>query len=179
MSAKAKKKPRRFPVLQDRFVYLALILASVLIRLPFLRAFDLVAYDGTYYINQARAFWGAAHTAGAFPVGYPALIALLLPLVPDSVRAAQVVSFAASLGSVCLLYALGKKVASRAPAFLAGLLLALTPLFVRFSMMTMSESLCIFWTLLGMFFFASRKDRSFGLSMGMAAITRPEVLGVF
>ncbi|UCG51775.1 MAG: glycosyltransferase family 39 protein, partial [Candidatus Latescibacterota bacterium] len=174
MAKKAKKKVKQRWIPPDWFVYLLLLLVSVLVRLPFLGTFDLVAYDGVYYINQAKGFLGNPHLGGAFPIGYPVFIALLLPVVGDGVRAAQIISFAAGVGTLFVFFALGKRLVSKNLAIIVSFVLALTPIFIRLSMMTLSESIFVFWLFLGLLFFYLRKDLSFGLSMGMAAITRPE-----
>ena len=44
--------------------------------------------------------------------------------------------------------------------------------------MTLSESIYIFWTLLAILFFIKNKDLLLGLSLGLAAITRPEALAL-
>lgn len=162
----------------DIYAYGLLVAVSVLIRIPFLRAYDLVSYDGTYYVNQAKALLGNAEFANGFPIGYPLVAAAASLLIGDGVRAAQLVSFLAGIGSLLLFYVLAKHFVQRRHALIAALILAVTPLFVRLSLMTMSESLYIFWLVLGLLMFAQGKDVAFGLFMGMAAITRPEALGV-
>jgi len=164
---------------RDRFVYLGLLALGVLVRAPFLRAFDLVAYDGTHYINQAASMVGSSPAGGAFPIGYPAMIALLLRAVGDGVRSAQIVSVLGGIGSVWVLFALGKRLVSRPFAMIAATAFSLTPLFIRLSLMTLAESIFVFWVLLGFYLFERGKSLLFGLSMGMAAITRPEALGIF
>ena len=98
---------------KDWYVYVILFGISVLVRAPFLDAFDLVAYDGTYYINQAKGLLGSPHLSGAFPIGYPIFIAVLLPVVGDGVRAAQIISFAAGIGTLFVFFLLGKRLVSR------------------------------------------------------------------
>ncbi len=177
---KSKKKTATiFPSLRDRYVYLILIALSIAVRIPFLKSFDLVSYDGTYYIRQAESILAGAYRSGVFPIGYPAFIALFIPLVRDGVRAAQVVSALAGFGSLIVFYMLCGIYIKRSYAFIAGLVLACTPLFVRFSTTTMSESIYLFWILLGLLIFSRERDMPFGLSMGMAAVMRPEALGVF
>jgi hypothetical protein len=156
-----------------------LVLAGVLVRIPFLKSFDLVSYDGTYYINHARSFFDNAFSASGFPVGYPVSIALLLPILRDGVRAAQAVSLLAGLGSVVMLYLLCRRFVERRHAVLACLLLAITPLFIRLSMMTMSESLYILLLLGGLLLYAKERDLLAGLLFGAAACTRPEAIGIF
>ncbi|NIM18788.1 MAG: phospholipid carrier-dependent glycosyltransferase [Candidatus Latescibacteria bacterium] len=162
----------------DFWSYLLLFIAIILTRIPFLRNFDLVSYDGTYYINQAKSLFRASESARAFPIGYPASIAAFLPIINDAVRAAQVVSFIASVGSVVLIYRVGRIFLSKHHAFLCALLLAITPLFIRFSLNTMSESLYIFFILLTVYFFAKGKDSLTGIALGLATITRPEALAI-
>jgi hypothetical protein len=101
MVSKPIKKTQKKISFSEPVVFVSLLLVGVLARIPFLKNFDLVAYDGTYYINQAKSFLGQSAATGSFPIGYPALIALFLPVVRDGVRAAQVVSVLAGIGSVC------------------------------------------------------------------------------
>ncbi|UCH84245.1 MAG: glycosyltransferase family 39 protein, partial [Candidatus Latescibacterota bacterium] len=157
MAKRTTKKTSLTARIGDWYVYVILFVVSVLVRIPFLDAFDLVSYDGTYYINQAKGFLGSPHLSGGFPIGYPVFIAALLPIVGDGVRAAQIISFMAGIGSLFVFYALGKRLVSRRLVVVAVLVLAVTPLFVRLSLMTMSESLFIFWLLLGLLFFAAHK----------------------
>jgi hypothetical protein len=178
MKNKKKAAPRKPLELRDRHVYALLVVVSILIRIPFLRNFDLVTYDGTYYVNHANTILGALDRPSAFPIGYPAFIALFIPLIRDGVRAAQTVSFLAGLGSLLVFYSLAKRFVRRSHALLGALILALTPLFISLSMMTMSESIYLLWLLLGMFFYAKESDLPAGLFMGLAAITRPEALGI-
>ncbi len=157
---------------------LGLVAATILIRIPFLESFDLVTYDGTFYINIARSILAGSYRSSVFPIGYPALIAAFIPLIGDGVRAAQAVSVLAGIGSVLIFYVLCRRFAGRSRAFLAGLIFAVTPLFIRLSTTTLSESTYVFWVLLGLLFFARKKELPAGLGLGMAAITRPEAIGI-
>ena len=74
-----KKKNISLARVKDWYVYVILFGISVLVRAPFFDAFDHVAYDGTYYINQAKGLLGSPHLSGAFPIGYPIFIAILAP----------------------------------------------------------------------------------------------------
>lgn len=179
MAKKMKSTSENRRYLRDAYVYILLAATSILVRIPFLGSFDLVSYDGTYYINHARSFFNGAFNASGFPIGYPAAIALFLPLVRNGVRAAQAVSLLAGLGSLLVFYALCKQFVKRPYAVLASFLLALTPLFIRLTMMTMSESLYVFCLLAGLLLFVKNKYIYSGLLLGAAAITRPEALGVF
>ncbi|MBN1886047.1 MAG: PD40 domain-containing protein [Candidatus Krumholzibacteriota bacterium] len=162
----------------DRRACIALAAIALAARIPFLDAFDLVTNDGVSYIGQARALAHGALKASVFPVGYPALVALLLPIVRDGVRAAQAVAALAGAGAVIVFFLLCRRWLSRTHAFTAAIVLAITPLFVRLSSMTMSETAYLFWILFGLLLFAKERDLSAGLVFGIAAITRPEALAI-
>jgi 4-amino-4-deoxy-L-arabinose transferase-like glycosyltransferase len=176
---KKKKKPRKPRTVRELYFYIALAAVAILVRVPFLGTFDLVTYDGTYYINHARSFFDGAYSRSGFPIGYPAAVALFLPFVRNGVRSAQAVSLLAGLGSLIVFYALCRRFVERRHALIAGLFLALTPLFIRLSTITMSESLYVFCVLAGLLLFVKEKHLYSGLLFGVAAITRPEALGVF
>ena len=164
--------------LRDRYVYVLLVAVSILVRLPFLKTYDMVSYDGTYYVNHARTILGAMDRPSGFPIGYPIFIALFIPIIRDGVRAAQTVSLLAGLGSLIVFYSLAKRFVHRGYALAGALILAVTPLFISLSMTTMSESIYVLWLLLGLFSYSKEKYLLSGLFMGFAAITRPEALGV-
>ncbi|MFQ5512506.1 MAG: glycosyltransferase family 39 protein [Candidatus Krumholzibacteriia bacterium] len=179
METEPAPTPRRY--LRDRHVHLILIVLGMATRLPFMRAFDLVTFDGTYYITTARALMQGSLHGVSFPVGYPLLVGLFLPLIGDGVRAAQAVSFISGIGSLLVLYALARHFVGRKSALLCSVLLALNPLAIRYSMLSMSESLYIFMVLLGLWLFSKKtwaRTALAGLAMGYAAITRPEAVPI-
>jgi TolB protein len=155
-----------------------LVLAGAAVRLPLLGRFDLVSYDGTFYISQARALWSHGPPAGGFPLGYPLLISLFLPLAGEGVRAAQVVSLLAGLVAPCVLYLLAERFVSRRLAFYCALVFAASPLFVRLSLETFSESAYTLWMLLALLFYAQNRNLAAGAAGGLAAITRPEMVAI-
>lgn len=165
--------------IKDWHVAVILAVVSVLSRIPFLDTFNVVAHDGTYYLNQARALLRAEVAGGSFPVGYPATVALFQLVLRNTALAGQAVSFVASVGAAIVIFHLARHYVSRANAFLCAMVLALNPLFIRLSLMTLSESLYIFWLLLGLLMGVRRHALRFGVTMGLATITRPESLAVF
>lgn len=158
----------------------ALLLAvSALIRIPFFGNYSLVTYDGTHYLNQARHFFSTTTSWGSFPIGYPMLSAIVGFVVRDIVLAGRIVSLLAGLGSITVMYFLARLYTGRPVAFLSALSLSVTPLLIRYSETTMSEALYLFALLFGLLLYARRRMFPAGLSLGFAAITRPEVLGIF
>jgi len=172
------KPPGLVDARRDVLAYAALLALGILVRAPFLGAFDLVSHDGTYYIAQARALLHGHLGGGAFPPGYPAAVALFMTVIGDDVRAAQVVSVLAGLAATLLIYLMGRERFGRGAAWICAAVAATTPLFVRLSLMTMSEALYV--ALLTGALLAALRSRagSAGLLAGLAAATRPEALAV-
>ncbi len=161
----------------DRTLRIALAVFVLLTRLPLLVRADFVSYDGTYYINQAKALLHGSLSGGAFPIGYPILIAPVLAIVRDGVLAAALVSLFASIGSVLVFDALCRRTQSRELSLLAAVIFAITPLFMRVSVLSAPESVYTFWVLLSLHQLDRRLWAS-GLLIGMAAATRPEAVAI-
>jgi TolB protein len=51
--------------------------------------------------------------------------------------------------------------------------------FIRYSLLSLSESSYVFWVLLSLFMYYRNRHIAFGLAAGMAAITRPEAMVIF
>lgn len=168
---------RRLRDPSDRTIGVALAVLTLAVRLPLLVRADFVSYDGTYYINQAKSLLAGSLGGGSFPIGYPLLIAPVLAVVRDGVLAGALVSLLASVGSVLVFEALCRRHMRRSLSLLAALVFAITPLFMRVSVLTVSESAYTFWVLLSLLHF-DRRPWASGLSIGMAAATRPEAIAI-
>jgi TolB protein len=169
----------RIAALKDVYIHIILAVVTVLVRLPVWKTLhQLVSYDGTFYLGQAKALFSGRKMPGEFPIGYPAFVGLFDVVFPDTVVAGQVVSLLASVGAVIALYLLARHFLRKDLALLCALLFAVNPLFIRYSLMTMSEALYIFWVLVGLLFFVREKYLWFGLTIGIAAITRPEAAAI-
>ena len=155
-----------------------LILITIAVRVPFWRTFDLVTFDGAFYINQAKALLHFDLGGGVFSIGYPLVIAPVMLLVRDGVLAARLVAFLATIGSVLLLYALCKRYTSRLLAFVAATALSVSPLFILISLLSNAEAVVVFWLLLGVVLYERWRATRSGLALGMAAATRPEALAI-
>ncbi len=170
------KRARRIEP-SERTTRIALVVLTFAVRLPLLLQADFVSYDGTYYIRQAQALLHGSLAGGAFPIGYPLLIAPLLAVVRDGVFAGAWVSLLAAVGSVLVFEALCRRHMRPRFALAAAAVFALTPLFARVSVLTLSESAYTFWVLLSLWYF-DRRPWMAGLSIGMAAATRPEAIAI-
>lgn len=167
----------RLTKLADVHAYLVIVVIGILSRIPFMKNFELVAFDGTYYLNQAKTLF-SGHMAGAFPIGYPIAVAVFRIFLRDYELAGVAVSFCASIASMILLFLIAKRFVRPEYALLGAILWAVNPLAVRLSLLELSESIYIFWVLLGFLMFIKRKYLWFGLAFGAAAITRPEALAI-
>lgn len=163
--------------LGEQTTALALAVLTLAARIPLLLNATLVSYDGTYYINQAKALLDGSLGGGAFPIGYPLLIAPVLAIVRDGVLAAALVSLLASIGSVLVFETLCRRHMRRSFALFAAVVFALTPLYMRASVLTFSEPAYAFWVLLALLYFDKRPWVA-GLAIGMAAATRPEAVAI-
>jgi WD40 repeat protein len=164
--------------LKDYHLYIILIVVGLVSRLPFLGVHDLVAYDGTSYLNMAKGILTGGKLHGMFPLGYPFFVAIFHIFIKDLVFAAQTVSILSGLGSIIVLYHLARGFIGRETAFICALAFSLNPLLIRLSLMTLSESLYVFWLLTGLLLFTRKKHFLFGIAMGIAAATRPEAIGI-
>jgi hypothetical protein len=176
---KSKKKIEPKRSISDPVIYFVLVTACLAYWLPFFRHLDLVSFDGTSYLSQARDFFTSRTPSGAFPIGYPFFAAVFNVLLDSLVRSGQVVSLLAGIGSVLVLFVLAKRYMGRAMAFFCALFLAAMPLVLRISLTTYSEFLYIFWILSGLLLFSKKRHIWSGVALGIAAITRPEAIGIF
>ena len=169
---------RRLREVSDRQVRAFLILITLAVRIPYWRTFDLVTFDGAFYVSQAKALLHFSLGGGVFSIGYPLLIAPVMLIVRDGVLAARLVSLLAAVGSVLLMHALCRRFVSRTLAFVGAVVLSVTPLFILTSLLSNAESALVFWLMLGVVFYQKWRATRSGLAMGMAAATRPEALAI-
>ena len=164
--------------LSNRTLRLLLAAIALAVRIPFAGYFDFVSFDGTFYLNQAKALLHGSLSGGAFPIGYPLMVAPVLAIVRDPVRAGMIVSLVAAVGTVLVFFELARRLANRTDALIGAVVLAATPLFIQTSLLTLSESAYVFWVMLTLALFGVGRFALAGLAIGMAAATRPEAIAV-
>lgn len=163
--------------ISERNIYVLLLVAGIVLKIPLWKHLGFVTFDGTYYINHAKYLLGRPFPPSGFPAGYPLFTAALIPLLGDGVRAARAVSLLAGLGLPLVVYSLARRFVQRKEALVAPAIVLLSPLMTRFSVVTMSESLYVLWLFLGILLYSRGRWLTSGLSLGLAAIIRPEALG--
>ena len=118
------------------------------IRLVALQHVAIINPDGILYINQAKAIAGGQwqllrEIQLPYVSLYPLLIAGIKHLVSDWILSGQLISLASSMGMLVVLYRLLRLFFDRIISQLTTLLYTVTPLFVRYSVDVMRDSL--FW----------------------------------
>jgi len=167
--------PSRWGRRTERLVLAAVCLLAAGFRLYILRYHTFINWDGAYYVNYFRdSTWQSV-----FHPGYPLFIELFRLLIGDGVRAAQIVSVVFGALLPLPLFYLARHFTGSLNSFLITLLVALNPLMVRFGAMTMTEPLYIFLELSAFLFFFMGRPVLFGLTAGLAYLTRPEALLFF
>ncbi|MDH3196791.1 MAG: hypothetical protein OEO21_00990 [Candidatus Krumholzibacteria bacterium] len=156
---------------------LAVLYAAV--RVPFLQTFDAVTSDGTHYLGQARSLLTGEKMRGAFPIGYPVASAIFHLVFRDLVLAGRAVSFLAGFGATLAVLALGRRLAGARAGMAAAAFFAVNPTLIRLSLQTYSEALYLCCLLWGIWLSFEKRWIRCALVMGMAVITRSEVLAVF
>jgi len=111
----------------------------------------IVTVDGTSYIRLARDLLGGQAYQTVQPPGYPVMMMpLLLAMGGEGVEAARVTTLLAGLGAMILFAAFARRLVmrrllSRSSLAAFGLALALTPILIRYSIVTMSEMPYLLW----------------------------------
>lgn len=171
----------------DLAVLGVLVLLATLYRFVLVGYHPVVEQDGVHYAALARNLvhgqWVVGFSA-AWSSLYPVLAAAVSLLAGDVVLAGRIVSVLAGGLTVVPLFLLGSSLYDRRIGWLAALLAAFHPTLVWYSTLVMTEALYVFlvcWVLLfGWFALKSNGARYpllAGVCGGLAALTRPEILG--
>ena len=103
----------------------------------------IISWDGSVYAGMAKYLYSGGEV-GVWetlrPVGFSSILGLFWKLGLDPYESARFFALASSLVSLSLVYALGNKIRHGAGIY-AGYILALTPLFFRFSAISMTDIL--------------------------------------
>jgi hypothetical protein len=129
-----------------------------------------VQWDGAYYINYFRdSDWQSV-----FHPGYSIFIELARLVIPDGVHAAQFVSVVSGSLLPIPLYLLARNYLKPLLSFLVVIVVVCNPLIVRFSAMTMTESLFILVEVSLFAAYLRNKPVLFGFLGGLSYLIRPE-----
>lgn len=155
----------------------ALVLLALAVRLWAWHYQVIVSVDGTTYIRLARYLFGGPFIDTQQPPGFPFLIGLAnLLWRGDGVNAAKSVDLVCGVLVMIPFYVLAKDLVGRFPAILTGALFALTPLAIRYSVTTMSESPYVLLLVTAACLAYRKRDFAAGGLTGLAFLVRPEGL---
>jgi hypothetical protein len=158
------------------FILISTLCAGSLgLRLFVIQYHPFVNWDGAYYINYFRS----AAWQSVYHPGYSLVIEFFRLVIPDGVRAAQMVSIVAGSVLAFPLFYLARNFMNSLYSFLTVIVVVLNPLLIRYSAVTLTESLFILLEVVSYLFYIKRRPILFGISSGLAYLTRPEAILFF
>ncbi len=110
------------------------------------------------------------------PPLYIYLLAGLFRLLGPSELVARLPNLFASVASVALLYALGRRAYDRSTALIAATLYAASPFGILFAPTAFTDPLLVLWMLLGLWAALARKPLLAGFALGLAYATKQQSL---
>jgi len=171
--ARPEGAPARVPAW---LVPVAAVLIALAVRIWALRHQPWVTIDGTEYIRFAEALAAGVPFASVFPPGYPALIAFARLVAADRVAAAALVSLVAGALLPWPVWLLARRAVGAGRAALPALAVALHPLLIQYSAITMSESAYTLALYGALAFAAAGRTGVSGLALGAGFAIRPEAM---
>src|SRR5262245_6372601 len=151
-------------------------LIALALRLWALRNQPWVTVDGTDYIRFSEALAAGRPYLSPFPPGYPALIASMRLVIVDRVAAAALVSAIAGALLPWPVWVLARQAVGGRWAIAPALAVALHPILIQFSSLTLSESSYSLALYGALALAAADRAGPAGLAIGAAFAIRPEAL---
>ena len=152
------------------------MILALAVRLWALRFQPWVTIDGTDYIRFSEALARGRLYVSPFPPGYPALIALARTVVLDRVVAAAMVSLVAGTLLPWPVWTLARRAVGERWAIAPALAVALHPILIQYSTITMSESAYLLGLYGALALAAAARAGPAGLAIGAGFTIRPEAL---
>jgi hypothetical protein len=154
------------------------LLAGVGLRLWLVTLNTGITMDSPLYWRMATAIGQAQRADGPAHHGYPALIALVKPVVPGEILPGRVVSLAAAIALLVLVYLLARRTLSPAWSSLAVWLVALHPLVAVYGGVMMTESTVLALLYGALLLVESGRWLAGGLTLGAGYLVRPEAIAL-
>ena len=165
--------------LRNKLIIL-LLFASLLLRLAFLPKSIILWWDPSVYLGMGKylfSFGKAGLWEASRPIVLPIILGLLWKLKLSFLFNLLQLFF--SLGCVYLVYLIGKDVFNEKIALLSALFLSLSPTFVFFGFLQLTDIPSTFFALLGVYLFIRNRNLLSGLFLGIAFMARFLQLFVF
>ena len=165
-------------------ILLTILCLALLLRILTGATMSAIELDGTTYARMGEAFSQGAFRTGlreVFPPFYPLLIGLAHLVIPDLELAGRIVSLAAGLLLVYLVFRFVRSLAGESVALWAAFFAAIHPYLVKFSVSVLTESTAAALALATVFaFYRGITDNSgrhivfSGFCLSLTYLTRPE-----
>ncbi|MFQ5620225.1 MAG: ArnT family glycosyltransferase [Candidatus Nanoarchaeia archaeon] len=152
-----------------------IILCYISLRLSFFFRPHHVIWDEAVYLGMGKWLWSLG-SAGIWEMIRPPVLPLLLgfgwKIGLSSVVWGELLSLVFGVGTLWMVYLLGKELWTKEVGILAALLLAVSTTFFQFSMSILTGSPAILFVLIGLWLFLRERYYLSGVLLGLAAITR-------
>ncbi|MBD3310592.1 hypothetical protein GF351_05225 [Candidatus Woesearchaeota archaeon] len=155
-------------------IILALLLLGTFYFLWYLKSMP-IYWDSAVYVGMAKyisSFGASGLWEGLRPVMLPILLVPALISEADAVLCGQALQLFFTIGSILMIYVLGKRIFYKKIAFLGAVLAGITPLFMRYSSMILSQMPSIFFGLLAIYVFLKGKMFWSGLLAAISFLFR-------
>jgi hypothetical protein len=169
-------KPTRSAWTTDALVVAATVSAGAALRWWLATKNAGITMDSPLYVIMAEAMRTGEKAIGPAHHGYSALIAAVGLLVPGRELPGRLLSFAAGLALIPLVYLLVRRAASRPWAAAAAGLVALHPLLAVYAGPIMTESTYLALATAGLLLLERGRRMAGGSALGLAYAVRPEAL---
>ena len=169
-------KERRFPLAALSFAMS--LLSGLALRLWLTTRNAGITMDSPLYWRMAEAIRHGQRALGPAHHGYPALIALVAPLLPGPIWPGRFVSLLAALALMVVVHALARRSLAPAWSSLAVWLVALHPLLAVYGGVVMTESTVLALLYGALLWMERERFLTSGVAMGLAYLVRPEALAL-
>ncbi len=154
------RRPKWVQQLQEKPLY-AILLLSLIIRLSYL-AFDYpLWWDSHIYISMGKFLFSGGEIGiweSFRPLIHPFILGFFWSLRLDPVVVGKVLDLFYSLIVILLSYLLAEKIFNKKVAVFSSLLLGLTPLFIMFTGLILTDPLAMLFGLLGLWFLVRKES---------------------
>ncbi|MDI6737285.1 MAG: glycosyltransferase family 39 protein [Nanoarchaeota archaeon] len=160
-------------------IYLVLAFAFAL-QLVFLFQGHNIWWDSSVYLGMGHYMYSLGETGiweHVRPLVFPLMLGFFWKLGLNDVLFGYLLTMAFSLGSALLAYLICRKMFSSEAGEIAALILAFSPLFFESTFRLMTEIPSVFFALLALYFYISKKPLASGMFAGIAFLTKfPQAL---
>ncbi|MFA5887172.1 MAG: glycosyltransferase family 39 protein [Candidatus Nanoarchaeia archaeon] len=160
-------------------IYLILALALAL-QLIFLSQEHPIWWDSSVYLGMGHYMYSLGEQGiweHVRPVVFPLMLGFFWKLGLNDVLFGHLLAMFFSLGSIALVYLIGKQVYGKGVGEISALMLAFTPIFFESTFRIMTEIPSVFFALLALYFYIEKKPFVSGVIAGIAFLTKfPQAL---